>query len=139
MNRLYSHVSIVLAFITILSFNAGAQIVINEGSNRNFQTVIDEDGEAEDWIELYNSGNEAVDLFGYQLTTELENEEEEEAWTFPNYTLQPGEHLLVFCSEKNRFPILRRSRFRTPDKLLKINIFCLLLFAALLRGLLVLF
>ncbi len=102
MSRFYSLLSIAITAFCAISFNVSAQIVINEGSNRNFQTVVDEDGEAEDWIELYNMGNEAVDLFGYQLTTELENEEELEPWTFPHYTLQPGEHLLIFCSEKNR-------------------------------------
>ncbi|MFY8138285.1 MAG: CotH kinase family protein [Flavobacteriales bacterium] len=102
MNRFYC--LLVLSYIFVFSpgFEGSAQVVINEGSNRNFQTVVDEDGEAEDWIELYNMGNEAVDLFGYQLTTELENASELEPWTFPHYTLQPGEHLLIFCSEKNR-------------------------------------
>jgi hypothetical protein len=36
---------------------AKAQLVINEGSNRNYQLLSDEDGDYPDWIELYNAGN----------------------------------------------------------------------------------
>ena len=42
-----------------------SQIVINEGSNKNYSLIADEDGEYEDWVELYNAGASAVDLFGY--------------------------------------------------------------------------
>ena len=28
-----------------------AQLVINEGSNKNFNSILDEDDESEDWIE----------------------------------------------------------------------------------------
>ena len=79
---------------------ASAQVVINEGSNKNYSLIADEDGEYEDWIELYNAGTSAVDLFGYSLT---DNSTTPAEWTFPHYTLNPGEFLVVFCSEKNRF------------------------------------
>jgi len=85
---------------TLSVLTCHSQIVINEGSNRNFQQWYDEDGEAKDWIELYNTGNEAVDLFGYSLSDDaLDNN----LWTFPHFTLNPGEYLVVFCSGKNRF------------------------------------
>ena len=77
-----------------------SQIVINEGSNKNYQTIADEDGEYEDWIELYNAGTTTVDLFGYSLT---DDSNEPAQWVFPHYSLNPGEFLIVFCSDKNRF------------------------------------
>jgi hypothetical protein len=83
-----------------IPMESSSQIVINEGSNRNFSTVLDEDGNAKDWIELYNAGDEAVDLVGYSLTDNLDSES---PWVFPNYLIQPGDYLLVFCSGKNRF------------------------------------
>ena len=79
---------------------SNAQIVINEGSNKNAATLLDEDGEYKDWIELYNAGSESVNLDGYSLTDDATNPQQ---WTFPAYVIQPGEFLIVFCSSKNRF------------------------------------
>ena len=93
--------NLILLFTAFLISNlTWSQIVINEGSNKNYQTIADEDGEYEDWIELYNAGTTAVDLFGYSLT---DNSTTPTEWTFPHYTINPGEFLVVFCSEKNRF------------------------------------
>jgi len=90
-----------ILFTSILISNfSWSQIVINEGSNKNYSTVADEDGEYEDWIELFNAGSTTVDLFGYSLT---DNSTTPTEWTFPHYNLDPGEYLIVFCSEKNRF------------------------------------
>ncbi len=92
---------LVILFTSIfISHFSWSQIVINEGSNKNYSTVADEDGEYEDWIELFNAGTTAVDLFGYSLT---DNSATPTEWTFPHYNLDPGEYLIVFCSEKNRF------------------------------------
>jgi CotH kinase protein/Fn3 associated/Secretion system C-terminal sorting domain/Lamin Tail Domain len=91
-----------------------SQVVINEGSNRNFQQWYDEDGEAKDWIELYNSGSTAIDLYDYSLATQSAQFDQ---WTFPHFNLNPGEYLIVFCSGKNRFysppfvPVVNASDF----------------------------
>ncbi len=47
-----------------------------------------------DWIEIYNSTDTAVDLTGYGLST---NEDTVE-YTFPATTLKPGGYLLVYCT-----------------------------------------
>jgi len=92
---------LVILFTAIFISNfTWTQIVINEGSNKNYHTVADEDGEYEDWIELYNAGTTTVDLFGYSLT---DNSTTPTEWTFPHFNLNPGGYLVVFCSEKNRF------------------------------------
>jgi hypothetical protein len=83
-------------FITL----AHSQIIINEGCHRNYLSYVDEDNDNSDWIELFNSGTEAIDLFGYALSDEAD---EPNQWEFPHYLLQPGEYLVVFCSDKNRF------------------------------------
>jgi len=62
-------------------------------SNRN--GLSDGDGRTSDWIELYNRGNEAVDLAGYSLT---DSADDPTRWTFPSRVLQPGEYLVVFAS-----------------------------------------
>ena len=53
------------------SQQAFAQVVINEGCNRNYISSTDEDGDKPDWIELYNAGNSPVDLTGYYLSDNI--------------------------------------------------------------------
>ncbi len=86
--------------ILLLSLALNAQVVINEASNKNFNSVFDENQEAEDWIELYNAGSEPIDLAGYALS---DDDEDLAKWVFPSYNMEAGEYLLVFCSGKNRF------------------------------------
>jgi len=90
--------------ITGILFSNGsiAQIVINEGTNRNYMTMPDEDAEYPDWIELYNSGIDTAYLLNYSLT---DNENDPTKWVFPNIQLLPGEFRIVFCSGKDRKPI----------------------------------
>lgn len=81
--------------------NVHAQVLINEGSSRNYRTIADEDGDHPDWIELHNAGSEWVNLQGYALT---DNIAEPDKWIFPAMGIEPGGHLVVFCSGKDRLP-----------------------------------
>lgn len=90
-----------LAFTCCL-INSQAQLVINEGSNRNYSSIPDENFDYPDWIELYNSGTDTVFLLNYSLT---DNSSEPSKWTFPNVYLLPGEFKTVFCSGKDRKPV----------------------------------
>jgi len=74
-------------------------IVINEIITSNSAVLTDDDGSYEDWIELYNTGTVAVNLEGYGLTDLSSNPFQ---WVFPAYWIEPGEHLLIWCSDKNR-------------------------------------
>lgn len=75
------------------------RIVINEFMASNTSVLADEDGDFEDWIELYNAGHKPVNLDGYGLTDNLY---ELFRWRFPSVTLMPGEYLLVWASGKDR-------------------------------------
>lgn len=75
------------------------QLVINEGSNKNHLTLLDEDGDYEDWIEIYNAGPTAIDLYNYSLSDNSNPGE----WVFPHQFIQPNEYIVVFCSGKDRF------------------------------------
>jgi hypothetical protein len=77
------------------------QIAINEFMSSNAFTLADEDGEFNDWIEIYNYGTAAVALDGFGLS---DNQNNPFKWTFPDISLAPGEHLLVWASGKNRRP-----------------------------------
>ena len=68
-------------------------IVINEILASNDNGLLDEDGDSSDWIELYNPGDNAVDLTGWVLFQGDENR-----WSFPAVTIGAGEYLVVFAS-----------------------------------------
>jgi len=69
-------------------------LVINELMADNASSIRDEEGEYEDWIELYNRGDAPIDLGDYFLS-----DDPEDPWAFPlpKVTLAPGEHYLIFC------------------------------------------
>lgn len=92
-----------LTFLILAFFQLSAQnVVINEIITSNSTVITDDDGSYEDWIELYNTGTEAINLEGYGLTDLSSNPYQ---WVFPAYWIEPGEHLLVWCSSKNRVDI----------------------------------
>ena len=72
---------------------------INEWSTTRDGSLRDEDGEATDWIELWNYGPEDISLERYHLSDELEAPDR---WTFPQLTLKAGAYLVVMASGKDR-------------------------------------
>jgi hypothetical protein len=76
------------------------RVVINEVQSSNNTTIADEDGDYEDWIELFNAGPDTVDLNGFGLSDDASRLWR---WVFPAGTrLVPGEFLLVWASGKDR-------------------------------------
>jgi hypothetical protein len=82
-----------------LPFEAQCQVVINEVCTANFSGFTDEDGDFEDWIELYNVSSQPVNLKDWVLT---DNPDRPNKWKFPEITIEPNGFLLVFASDKNR-------------------------------------
>jgi len=76
-----------------------AQVVINEIQASNAEVIFDEDGDAEDWIELFNNSNEPVNLNGFGLSDDYDNPFR---WIIPDITIEPGEFLLIWASGKDR-------------------------------------
>jgi hypothetical protein len=79
----------------------GQGVVINEFMSSNGTTIADEDWEYSDWVELYNSGTEAVNLAGWGLS---DDSDQPFRWTFPTVMIEPGQYLLVWASGKDRKP-----------------------------------
>lgn len=77
----------------ILEFGEG-DVVINEYSCSNRQ-MLDEFGNYEDWVELYNNSSTFVDLTGYYLS---DNPNNPTKWQFPGGLIAPNGHLIVYCS-----------------------------------------
>ncbi|TVR77386.1 MAG: T9SS C-terminal target domain-containing protein [Chitinophagaceae bacterium] len=91
-----------LVFIQLLLVNSqliSDPIVINEFMASNSQTIADEDGDYEDWIEIFNKDSVAHNLAGYHLSDDLQ---QPLRWVFPDTLLPAGEFLLVFASGKDR-------------------------------------
>ncbi len=75
------------------------QVVINEIMASNAVTIADEDGDYEDWIELYNAGDTPINLAGYGLSDDYDNPYR---WVIPDITIEAGAFLLIWASGKNR-------------------------------------
>ena len=77
----------------------GAILVINELLARNDFGLTDPQGQREDWIEIYNSGQEAISIGGMYLTDDLS---EPAMWRIPNEdplatTISPGGYILIWA------------------------------------------
>jgi len=77
----------------------GAVLVINELLARNDFGITDPQGQRDDWIEIYNSGEEAINIGGMFLTDDLS---EPAKWRIPNdnpsaTTIEAGGYLLIWA------------------------------------------
>tara|TARA_B100000214_G_scaffold189826_1_gene137076 strand:- start:5101 stop:6990 length:1890 start_codon:yes stop_codon:yes gene_type:complete len=69
-------------------------LVINEIMASNFIAVADQDGEYDDWVELYNGNNFDLNLNGYYLS---DNENDLTKWSFPNVIIPANDYLIIWC------------------------------------------
>ncbi len=92
----YDEVRIGTSWTAVLPTVSSALVINEIGATGGVQ---DDDGNDEDWIELYNGGIASVDLSGYKLKDSVAT------WVFPTLspaiTLQPGQHLVVMASSKD--------------------------------------
>ena len=77
----------------------GAGVIINEFMAINNTTLQDEDGDFEDWIELWNQTGTDINLNGWYLTDDQGNLNK---WAFPAVTITGGTYLIIFASNKDR-------------------------------------
>ena len=91
--------SVFLLLSFCLAAGAADRLVISEFMAGNTRTLADEDGEFSDWIEIYNTGANSVNLLNWSLTDDAGNPAK---WRFPSTNLPPGRFLVVFASNKNR-------------------------------------
>jgi hypothetical protein len=72
------------------------EVVINEFMADNETTIADQDGEFDDWIELYNHSAEPIDLSGWYLSDNAANPDK---WAFPDTLIESGGYLVVWADE----------------------------------------
>ncbi|HLP78800.1 MAG TPA: lamin tail domain-containing protein, partial [Candidatus Paceibacterota bacterium] len=99
--KLREYLSSGLIAVLALAGIAHAQdrLIISELVADNNGSLLDEDGDRSDWIEIHNAGAGTVNLGGWHLTDDAANLTQ---WTFPSTNLPPGGFLVVFASAKNR-------------------------------------
>tara|TARA_B100000508_G_scaffold55003_3_gene42755 strand:+ start:137194 stop:140178 length:2985 start_codon:yes stop_codon:yes gene_type:complete len=74
-------------------------VVINEIQSSNSDTYLDESGDFDDWIEIYNPNDSIVNLKGYYLT---DDPEDSTKYLIDNDLLVAGnEHLVIWCDNEN--------------------------------------
>ena len=71
-------------------------VLISEFMALNGDTLLDEDNESSDWVEILNPGTSAVNLNNWRLVDSADE------WVFPSVTLAGGKRLVVFASNKDR-------------------------------------
>ena len=92
-----SHI-LLCALAIVWSLAAAALPRFNEIMAANDFTINDGDGDASDWIEMYNAGPPAS-LLGYGLSDDAARPFK---WVFPAVTIQSNQFLIVWASGKNR-------------------------------------
>ena len=92
----------VVILINVIIIKADT-IKINEVVSKNNGSIVDEDGNAADWVELYNASSVTYNLEGYQLS---DDPSQLNKWIFPNINIEPDSFLLIFASNKNRKEII---------------------------------
>ena len=82
----------------VLSSITNQSVLLNEVLAKNVTTNLDEAGEYDDWIELWNDSDVQADLANHYLTDKSDNLTK---WKFPDSSTQilPNEYILVWCDE----------------------------------------
>ena len=76
----------------------GGDLVINEFMASNSSTVADQNGQYDDWIELYNNSTSSISLEGYFLS---DDGSDTKKWAFPAGTSIPGHGYLVVWADND--------------------------------------
>jgi hypothetical protein len=92
---------IVLAVISFLPVIGGQQpgVHINEVMYSNKQTLHLGNDRTPDWIELYNSSDQAVNLKKWSIT---DNPDKADKYVFSEIWINPGEFLLIYAADREK-------------------------------------
>ncbi|MBO6517220.1 MAG: CotH kinase family protein, partial [Bacteroidia bacterium] len=79
------------------SIQGNRGLVINELMAVNSSTILDESGDSDDWVELFNNTRNDIELTGYYLSDDAGNPTK---WQFPDVTIGAGDFLLVWLDDE---------------------------------------
>lgn len=86
-----------------------ASVVINELQAVNTETAADQDGEYDDWIEMFNLASVPLDLSGYYLTDSRDNPAK---WKIPSGSSIPARGYLIIWADKDTTQAGLHANFR---------------------------
>ncbi len=87
------------AFLILPADRSSAGVLITEFMASNHDSLVDEDGDYPDWIEIYNASTAGVNLDGWYLT---DDSADLTKWRCPSILLEAGRSVVVFASGKDR-------------------------------------
>ena len=88
----------IIFFLLLICNVLNAQVVINEFSANKGSWTFDGEWIESDWIELYNSSANTIDLSTYFLS---DNQNDLTKWALPELFVGPYGMVLFHCSGKN--------------------------------------
>lgn len=94
-SSLMKNITLLILFLSSLA-SEGQNVCINEVVSANGSIIMDSDG---DYIELYNSSEDSVDLHYFKLS---DNPLNTAKWILPEVQMPPDSYLLIFASGKDR-------------------------------------
>ena len=79
--------------------SVNAQLIINEYSAANYDSYQDNYGDYEDWVEIYNSTANPIDINGYFITDKVSNTTK---WQVPaSFIIAANDVGIIFCSGRD--------------------------------------
>ena len=85
------------------------EVVINELMPTNSTTVADQNGEYDDWIELFNLSYASIDLSGYFLS---DSKKDNKKWKLPQGTSIPENGYLIIWADKDTTEVGLHANFK---------------------------
>jgi len=107
-NKLMKKTYTLLMALAIMTFvgiqSASAQLYINEFMASNDAAYPGPQGDYPDWIEIYNAGDDAVDLSGYFMSDKLDEPDAlfEIPSTYPDSVTVPAHGYILFYANKGQ-------------------------------------
>ncbi|NOX17963.1 MAG: T9SS type A sorting domain-containing protein [Chlorobi bacterium] len=89
-------------------------IKVNEFLASNDATNADENGDFDDWVELYNYGPVDIDITGMFLSDDIGNVT---SYAFPPAVISSGGYLLVWCDKSDEDPVTDPDFYHSNFKL----------------------
>jgi hypothetical protein len=75
-------------------------LIINEIMQSNVECIMDDIHEFPDsWVELYNAGDQAVNLKDYQISTK---NKVKKAWQLPDMTIEPQKYVIIYSDKEGK-------------------------------------
>ena len=78
----------------IMELSVSGKLVINEFMADNESIIADNNGDFDDWIELYNNTDNDISLSGYYLS---DDNDDLTQWEFPNTTIPAHSYLIIWA------------------------------------------